>query len=133
MNIIIIVIAAVFILPLAIGSVFVCVPKWWTQSVEPHLPDTPDWMSVEPFSKATNDRLERGALIVLKVVFFPAFFTAALVAWMIRGWFVIGLAAIEGACPYNGGFKWRECLSDWFDAGTVPMTDLSPKDVFGSE
>ena len=39
-----VVVLAVLIIPLVIGSVFVCAPKWWTQSVEPHLPD---WMTEE--------------------------------------------------------------------------------------
>ena len=105
----IIVVAAVLIIPLITGSVFVCVPKWWAQSVEPHLPD---WMTrpAEPMSKAACDRFEMAA----KILTAPIVFGVALVVWLVRGWFVIGLAAIEGTCPYNGSFKWRKCLSNWF-------------------
>ncbi len=124
--IIVIVVLTVLIFPLVVGSVFVCVPKWWTQSVKPHMPD---WMTREPvpMSKAAVDRWDRIARILLS----PIIFSVALVIWLIRGWFVIGLAAIEGACPYNGKFRWRDCLSDWFDAGKKPLKDLSADDVLG--
>ncbi|KKL23613.1 hypothetical protein LCGC14_2423660 [marine sediment metagenome] len=126
MTSIILVIAALTI-PLVIGSVFVCVPKWWTKSVAPRLPD---WITRDRLlSRAANDRWEMGA----KILLCPLIFGLALAVWLIRGWFVIGLAVIEGACPYNGSFKWRKCLSDWFGAGKVPLFSLSPEDVLGVE
>lgn len=126
--IILIVVLAALALPLVVGSVFVCVPKWWTKSVEPHLPG---WMTrpAEPFSDATEDRIRMAA----KILTWPIVFSLALTVWLIRGWFVIGLATIEGVCPYNGGHGWRDCLSEWFDVGTKPLKDLSPEDVLGAD
>lgn len=126
--IIVTVVLAALIIPLVIGSVFVCVPKWWKKSVEPHLPD---WMTREPtpWSAAAIARAD----LALKILLSPILFSAALVAWLIRGWFVIGLAVIERACPYNGSFRWRQSLSEWFDVGTKPLADLSAEDVTGAE
>ena len=126
--IIVIVVLAVLILPLVVGSVFVCVPKWWTQSVVPHMPD---WMTraAKPISAAAVAQWDKAARILLS----PLIFTAALAVWLIRGWFVIGLAAIEGVCPYNGGHGWRDCLSKWFNAGRKPLKDLSTKDIMGAD
>ena len=66
-----------------------------------------------------------------KILTAPIVFSVALAIWLIRGWFVIGLAAIEGACPYNGAFKWRDALSQWFKSGTKPLGELDPEDILG--
>ena len=119
------IILAVLVIPLVVGSVFVCVPKWWTQSVVPHLPD---WVTRDrPRSEAAQARIG----MVVKILLAPLIFSVAIAFWLIRGWFSIGLAAIEGACPYNGNFRWRDNLSQWFDAGTKPLSDLSPEDITG--
>ena len=120
----VIIILVALMAPLVVGSVFVCVPKWWTQSVVPRLP-----------GRLTKDRptmSEAAAArwrMVAKVLLSPILFSLALAVWLIRGWFSMGLAAIEGACPYNGSFKWRDNLSQWFDVGMKPLSDLSPEDV----
>ena len=126
MMIIVIVVLIALIVPLVIGSVFVCVPKWWTRSVEPHMPE---WLTKKlQMSEAAEVRIGWVLLVLLG----PPFFALAFAVWLIRGWFVIGLAAIEGVCPYNGGLKWRDVLSVWFDVGKKPLKDLGPEDLFGS-
>ncbi len=128
--IIFIVVLAVLIIPLVVGSVFVCVPKWWTKSVGPRIPE---WLIVDLSSRKHPilARADRAMMKLAKILLAPIVFIVALVVWLIRGWFVIGLAAIEGVCPYNGKFRWRECLSEWFYVGKKPLKDLSPEDVLG--
>ena len=112
-------------IPLVVGSLFVCVPKWWTKSVTPRIPN---WATRErPVSIKTRERI----FDVLVILVYPFIYGFMLLLWLVRGWFVVGLAVIEGVCPYNGSYRWRESLFEWFDTGNKPIQDVSSYEIVG--
>ena len=89
-----IIFAVVGIVIPVIGSVVICVPKWYEQMVIPRLPAAPGWWDWEPDGTAWYIAPFRLTIVLLALPFF-------LIAMVIAKYWFSVMSLIERACPYT--------------------------------
>ena len=74
------------------GSVFLCVPKWYTKVVSPHVPASPisiDWHK------------PRWYLAPARWLYMPFVFLVVAVVWLVGVYWHSVMSFIERKCPYT--------------------------------